>query len=92
MTKQITYAEVNAKGRENLIEYLRDWLKEPETAERHADYLIDAMDGSDPEVRTISVEVRGMDTVANNPMTYSFGRDELGYGTIDDDGHEVDRS
>jgi hypothetical protein len=77
------YFTVNSTGREDLIAYLRDWLKEPENAERHADALIDGFDGSDTE-STPTVEIRGFYTTTGNPIVYTFGRGDLNIEEVED--------
>lgn len=67
---------INATGRKNLIDWLGGILAEPQNAAAHADALIAAHDGSDPDA-TQTVEVRGFDTASGNPETYAFDPAEL---------------
>jgi len=85
----ITFAEINDKGRNNLVAYCREWLKDPRDAESTASRLIENMDGSDPYERTICVELRMFDTKTGNPLTYSFDESELTFITLNKDGDEV---
>ncbi|MDE2103788.1 MAG: hypothetical protein KGL39_41505 [Patescibacteria group bacterium] len=71
----MTFLEINAKGRANLIEWLSTVLKDGDLyANKFADELIMHCDTGRGDVM---VEVRGFHTASGNPTTYTFGDDEL---------------
>jgi hypothetical protein len=79
----ITYFQINKIGKQRLISFLENILKNPENACRHADVIISEYDGSDID-STQDVEIRGYYTKTNNPVIYTFSDDELNIIEIED--------
>ncbi len=62
------------------VEWLREQLKAPQNAERHAAALLGDHDWGN----SLTVEVRGFYTRTGNPITYSFSEAEMRVETIDE--------
>ena len=88
-TKMI-YARINAKGEAQFIKWLRTVLKSPQYAEKYAEALLDDLDCSDPDIRTLSIEVRDFHTRTRHPESYRFDPDEYDVIEIDEDGSDIE--
>ena len=85
----LTFGRINQHGREALIDWLRERMREPMHAEATADDLIHRLDGSHAEACGLTVELGQFKSASGHPETYSFDGHEYDLVEIDEDGNEI---